>query len=320
MSLFFHPLFAEAADAATMAASHDQGMKPEPVGIFSIDGFVINNSMISETIVTVLLIIVIQIAMRAPKLVPTGLQNLVEWAVELMSNLVESLAGRATMQRGFWYFGSLFVFIFAENFLALLPGVGTIGYGHVVDGHFEVTQPFLRGANANVNVTAAYSAIFFFMFFYWCIAQAGVKGSLVHIFGSKVKFANPIANWTFILIFFLVGWIEVLSILFIRPLAFTFRLFGNIFGGEYLLDSIYKMAPNFAFLTLVPFYFYELLVAAVQAFVIFALTAAFTGIITNSGDHALAKRETPTSPRPLWRRSPARNSNPNHLENSICKS
>jgi F-type H+-transporting ATPase subunit a len=286
MSLFL-PLF---ADVATNA--HEQGMKPEPVGIFSIDGFVINNSMISEAIVTIIVIAIVQVAMRAPKLIPSGLQNLVEWLVEMMSNLVESLAGRATMQRGFWYFGSLFVFVFAENFLALLPGVGTIGYGHMVDGHFEVTQPFLRGANANVNVTAAYSAIFFFMYFYWCIVHSGVRGSLVHIFGSKVKFVNPLANWTFILIFFLVGWIEVLSILFIRPLAFTFRLFGNIFGGEYLLDSIYKMWPNGAFITLVPFYFYELLVAAVQAFVIFALTAAFTGILTNADDHAPEGKDT----------------------------
>jgi F-type H+-transporting ATPase subunit a len=277
MSLLSQPILAETAA---------EGMHPYPVNLFSIGGFVVNNSMISEAIVTIIVVTVVQIAMRKPQLVPSGLQNLVEWAVEMMSNLIESLAGRATMQRGFWYFGSLFVFIFAENFLALLPGVGTIGYGHMVNGHFEVTQPFLRGANANVNVTAAYSAIFFFMFFYWCIAQSGVKGSLVHIFGSKVTFANPLANWAFIIIFFLVGWIEVLSILFIRPLAFTFRLFGNIFGGEYLLDSIYKMAPNFAFITLIPFYFYELLVAAVQAFVIFALTAAFTGIITNSGDHS----------------------------------
>jgi F-type H+-transporting ATPase subunit a len=278
---FVAPILAEA-----VANAPAEGMKPYPVGLFSIGGFVINNSMISEAIVTVIVVTIVQIAMRSPKLIPSGLQNLVEWAVEMMSNLVESLAGRDTMQRGFWYFGSLFVFIFAENFLALLPGVGTIGYGHEVNGHFEVTQPFLRGANANVNVTAAYSAIFFFMFFYWCIAHSGVRGSLVHIFGSKVKFPNKLANTTFIVIFFLVGWIEVLSILFIRPLAFTFRLFGNIFGGEFLLDSIYKMAPNIAFITLIPFYFYELLVAAVQAFVIFALTAAFTGIITNSGEHA----------------------------------
>jgi F-type H+-transporting ATPase subunit a len=270
---------------ALFAETAAEGMHPYPVNLFSIGPFVINNSMVAEAIAVLVVIALVQIAMRSPKLVPTGLQNFVEWAVELMSNLVESLAGRKTMQRGFWYFGSLFVFVFAENFLALLPGVGTIGYGHVVNGHFEVTQPFLRGANANVNVTAAYSAIFFVMFFYWCWAQSGVNGSLRHIFGSKVKFPNPLANWAFIIIFFLVGWIEVLSILFIRPLAFTFRLFGNIFGGEYLLDSIYKMAPNLAFITLVPFYFYELLVAAVQAFVIFALTAAFTGIITNSDDH-----------------------------------
>ena len=180
-------------------------MKPYPVNLFKIGGFVINNSMISEAIVTVIVVTIVQIAMRAPKLIPSGLQNLVEWAVELMSNLIESLAGRETMQRGFWYFGSLFIFIFAENFLALLPGVGTIGYGHMVNGHFEVTQPFLRGANANVNVTAAYSAIFFVMFFYWCFAQSGVKGSLHHVFGSKVKFPNALANWTFIVIFFLVG-------------------------------------------------------------------------------------------------------------------
>ena len=185
MSFLLQPVFAEAAA---------EGMKPYPVNLFSINGFVINNSMISEAIVTVVVVTIIQIAMRAPKLVPTGLQNLVEWVVEMMSNLIESLAGRETMQRGFWYFGSLFVFIFAENFLALLPGVGTIGYGHVVKGHFEVTQPFLRGANANVNVTAAYSTIFFFMFFYWCWAKSGVMGSLHHIFGSKVKFPNPIAN------------------------------------------------------------------------------------------------------------------------------
>jgi F-type H+-transporting ATPase subunit a len=122
------------------------------------------------------------------------------------------------------------------------------------------------------------------MYFYWCYRKAGIVGSLHHVFGSKAHFTNPIVSWTFVAIFFLVGWIEVFSILVIRPIAFTFRLYGNIYGGEYLLDSMYHLAPNFAFLILVPFYFYELLVAFVQTFVIFALTAAFTGIITNADD------------------------------------
>jgi F-type H+-transporting ATPase subunit a len=272
------PLFAEEAT---------EGLTKYPVNLFSIDGFEINNSMISEIIVTGVIIAVVQVAMRAPKLIPSGLQNFVEWLVESMSNFLELLLDRPTLQRSFWYFAGLFVFIVAGNLLALVPGVGTFGFGHGTSiWNFEVDRPFLRGANANDNLTAAYSAIFFVMFFYWCIRGAGVGGFLFHIFGPKVKFSNLFANIIFIIIFFLVGWIDVVSILFVRPIAFTFRLYGNIFGGEFLLDTIYKMTPNFSFILLVPFYFYELLVAVVQAFVFFVLTAAFTGLIANSSDHS----------------------------------
>lgn len=272
MSLFPTPIFAE-------------GLTTSPVPLFSIFGFQVNNSMLAATFAALVIIVVVQIAMRSPKLIPSGLQNFVEWLVELLRDFTESITGRATMERGFWYFGGLFVFIFAENLLALLPGVGTIGYGHMVNGHFEVTQPFLRGANANVNMTAAYAAIFFFMWFYWCIKQSGFGGLLKHIFGSQVKFPNPIINYGFVVIFFIVGWVEIFSVFIVRPIAFTFRLFGNIFGGEYLLDSVYHMAPKIGFITLVPCYFYELLVGFVQAFVFFVLTAVFTGIFTNTDGH-----------------------------------
>ncbi len=51
-----------------------------------------------------------------------------------------------------------------------------------------------------------------------------------------------------------------------------------------LLDSIYKMAPNFAFLLLVPFYFLELLVAFIQAFVFCFLTLLFVSLAVVSHD------------------------------------
>ena len=85
------------------------------------------------------------------------------------------------------------------------------------------------------------------MWFYWCIRAIGVGGVLKDIFGSKVKFPNPILNFTFVLVFFFVGLMEVFSIIVVRPIAFTFRLYGNIFGGETFLDSIYHNAPNRAF-------------------------------------------------------------------------
>jgi F0F1-type ATP synthase membrane subunit a len=52
------------------------------------------------------------------------------------------------------------------------------------------------------------------------------------------------------------------------------------------------MAPNISVLTLVPFYFYELLVAVVQAFVFFVLTATFTGLIANQPDHGDSENKT----------------------------
>jgi F-type H+-transporting ATPase subunit a len=80
---------------------------------------------------------------------------------------------------------------------------------------------------------------------------------------------------------------EVLVIVGVRPIAFTFRLYGNIFGGESFLDTIYHTSPNYFwacfFLTLA--YMWEFVVAFVQAFVFFILTVVFTGILTNT-DHA----------------------------------
>jgi F-type H+-transporting ATPase subunit a len=279
---FVSPLFAE------------EGLPAAPVPLFSIYGFEINNSMIAALIASAVVIIVVQIAMRAPKLVPGGLQNGVEFLVEALSNFIESITGRETMIRGFWYFAGLFVFVFAENLLALLPGVGTFGYGHGDGWDFKVTQPFLRGANANANMTAAYAAIFFVMWFYWCIRGVGFVGVFKDIFVSKVKFPNFAINALFLVLFFLVGLIECLTIIFIRPIAFTFRLYGNIYGGESFLDTIYRTAPNhfLATLFLIPAYMWEFIVAFIQAFVFFILTVVFTGILTNahgSSDHSDAK-------------------------------
>jgi F-type H+-transporting ATPase subunit a len=279
------PFFADAAQV-------EQKLPPAPVRLFSVGGFEINNSMIEETIAALVVIVLVQIAMRAPKLVPSGMQNFFEWFVETLSSFIESITGRETMRRGFWFFGGLFYFLFVENVLALLPGTGSIGYGHGEGWDFKVDQPFFRGANANVNVTAAYAAIFFFMWFYWCFKSIGAGGVAKDLFGSKVKFGNTALNIVFGLLFFAVGLIEVFTIIGIRPIAFTFRLYGNIYGGETFLDTIYHTAPNnfLATLFLIPAYMWEFIVAFIQAFVFFILTVVFTGILTNAhaqsgGDH-----------------------------------
>jgi F-type H+-transporting ATPase subunit a len=84
-------------------------------------------------------------------------------------------------------------------------------------------------------------------------------------------------------IFVLVGLIEVVSILF-RPVSLSFRLYGNIFAGENLLESMSNLIPGIGWLLPIPFYFMELLVGLVQALVFMMLTAVFTLLICSHGD------------------------------------
>src|SRR5437660_1416813 len=85
-------------------------------------------------------------------------------------------------------------------------------------------------------------------------------------------------GWSMIFIFFMVGWLEVVSILF-RPISLSFRLFGNIYAGENMLESMANIVPALSWLLPIPFYFMEVLVGIVQAMVFMLLTAVFTLLI-----------------------------------------
>ena len=89
----------------------------------------------------------------------------------------------------------------------------------------------------------------------------------------------------FLLLFIFVGLMEVLSIVLVRPVALAMRLYGNIFGGENMLDM---MLSHKSFLLSVisalPFYFYEVFVCTLQAFVFALLTIAFVGTICTHAD------------------------------------
>jgi F-type H+-transporting ATPase subunit a len=91
-----------------------------------------------------------------------------------------------------------------------------------------------------------------------------------------------------ILVFFMVGWLEIVSILF-RPISLSFRLFGNIYAGENMLESMSRIVPTLSWLIPIPFYFLEVLVGAVQALVFMLLTAIFTLLIaSHEGEHEKA--------------------------------
>jgi F-type H+-transporting ATPase subunit a len=92
-----------------------------------IAGFPLTNTMITSWIVIVLLVAVAFFATRNMTLVPHGLQNFFEMALEALYNLVVSTAGEKHGRRFFPVVATIFIYVVACNWLGLFPGVATIG-------------------------------------------------------------------------------------------------------------------------------------------------------------------------------------------------
>jgi F-type H+-transporting ATPase subunit a len=263
---------------ATFAAEAEPAVPLKPAPLFHIGKFAITNSMLVTWIVAAGIIVLAQLATRDIKPVPSGAQNFWEWLVESLYNFLESIIGRDLVKKTFWFFATIFIFILFVNWFGLIPGVGTIGWGHYdANGVFHVDQPLLRGGNADLNMTSAMAVTFFVLWIIWAIQANGVGGFLLHIFGPKGE-TSGVLKLLMVVIFFMVGWLEIVSILF-RPISLSFRLFGNIYAGENMLETMSTMVPALSWLIPIPFYFMEILVGIVQALVFMLLTAVFTLLI-----------------------------------------
>jgi F-type H+-transporting ATPase subunit a len=271
-----------AAELAPAQSEHEAvSLKPTP--LFQLGKFAITNSMLVTWMVAAGIIVFAQIATRRIKPIPSGIQNFWEWLVEGLYNFLEGVIGRQLVSKTFWFFATIFIFILFVNWFGLIPGVGTIGWGHhdATTGVFHVDRPLLRGGNADLNMTTAMAAIFFALWLIWAIQAQGVGGFLKHLFAPKGE-TTGILKLLMIVIFFMVGWLEVVSILF-RPISLSFRLFGNIYAGESILEAMSTMIPWLSWLLPIPFYFMEILVGIVQALVFMLLTAVFTMLIAQHG-------------------------------------
>ena len=284
-------LLAGAAEEAVTAAGAgalpavpaEQGI-PQKAQSLAHEGGFVTNSMLVTWIVAAGVILFARLATRKMQEVPSGMQNFWEWLVESLYEFLEGVIGRALVKKTFWFFATIFIFILFTNWFGLLPGVGTVGWGEPTPHGFEVTRPLLRGGNADLNMTFAMSAVFTVLWFGWALSSNGILGFVLHIFGPKGDNQGAI-KYLMIVVFFAVGFLEVISIGF-RPVSLSFRLYGNIFAGENLLEALSNTVQHpawakaiFSVLLPVPFYFLELLVGLVQAFVFMLLTTVFTALI-----------------------------------------
>jgi len=272
-----HPATLGTAGQHTTAAESHEGLSQQAIEVWRIFGFPITNSMVVSWITAIGLIVFARIASRKMKDVPGGAQNLWEWLVESLYDFLRGIIGGHLVERTFWFFATLFIFILAANWVGLIPGVGTIGWGQQTSHGFKISQPLFRGANADVNLTLAMALVFFASWFIWALREVGPIGFIKELFAAKGESTGAL-RVLLAVVFFAVGCLETVSILF-RPVSLSFRLYGNTFAGENMLETMGKLVPGYGWLLPVPFYFMELLVGLVQAMVFMLLTAVFTLLI-----------------------------------------
>lgn len=272
------------AAVGAVAVHAEHGLTARAVELWKPLGFPITNSMVITWAVALGLILFAQIATRRMTAVPSGAQNFWEWLVESLYSFLEGVIGHDLVRKTFWFFATIFIFILFSNWVGLIPGFGTIGYGETGPHGFHVTEPWFRGANADLNMTLAMALIFFACWILWALQTNGPVGFLLHLFAPKGQTTGAL-KVLMVLVFLAVGVLEVVSILF-RPVSLSFRLFGNIFAGENMLEAMSNLVPGWigSIIIPIPFYFMELLVGIVQALVFMLLTAVFTMLICQHDD------------------------------------
>lgn len=268
--------------------------------LFKIGPLEITNSNLTMTIVMVAIIIFFITIVRKLTVIPGRRQAVAEMAVEGLLGFTTTTAGsRALARRIFPLAATLFIFILCANYSGLLPGIGSIYIKKDVlvdttraaslkpeekerlitkeDGKQYIHDeevPIFRSPNADLNMTLAMALIVVVLVQYMGIRAHGPGGYLKELFTPA--FLGPIH---------IIGELS-------RIISLSFRLFGNIFGGEVLVTMMYALT-----FVVVPTVFLglELLFGLIQALIFTILTIIYIQLaVSGHGDaHGEEEHEDP---------------------------
>jgi F-type H+-transporting ATPase subunit a len=251
---------------------------PAPSDLSPFINLPISNSILTSFLITTLLIVGIRLMVGKPKIVPGRGQAVFESLITVLKDMLEPIVGKKAMPGAFPVLLCLFIFILVHNWSGLLPFIGTAGWGYTdpETGKFVLSTALLRPHTSEANGTIALALVSFGAWLILIFKYAGPKLIWHDLFGNKAgkNELHPGMYYFLTVVFFLVGIIELVSI-GMRPVTLSARLFGNVFGGENLLH-----ATGFIFI----FYFLEIIVGLVQAFVFTLLSSVYIGLICNHGD------------------------------------
>lgn len=215
-----------------------------------------------------LLLVFIVVASRKAKMVPSGIGNIAEAAVDFVRNGVCVDVMGPEGKKYFPFIGTMFFFVLFNNLLGnippALPGTGTVG------------------------TTFTWAIVVFLVYNAIGIKKVG----LGHYIKSFIPSGTPL--WLAPLIFV----IEIISHL-LRPFTLGVRLFANMYAGHIMLGvfaifmalaiehftAVGLLVLPLSFLMQVILRAFELFVAVLQAYIFSILTAVYINGALHAGEH-----------------------------------
>ena len=169
---------------------------------------------------------------------PTGLQNVLEAAIELVTNYAKDKTG-----------GHL-----GMNLTAYVFSISLMMIGCSIVELFGKRLPL-----ADLTMTAAFAVITFVLINYFGIKQKGIGGRLKSL-SNPTPVVFPIRVLTDIAI----------------PVSMACRLFGNMLGGLIIMDLIYMSLGKYALgISAFPSLYFNVFHPLIQTFIFITLTLTF---------------------------------------------
>lgn len=265
--------------------SHEHGVAAKPLA--EVAGFEITNSLVTSWMV-VFLIVIFSLAVKTKiSKVPGALQSALEIITEKFLELFDSVTGaREKSVKFFPFIFVFFIYILLNNWMGIIPGVGSIG-GVATEHGEKVFVPLLRGGTADLNTTLSLAIIGVVASHVFGVVALGMWRHINKFINIKalleipkkvkqdptVLIINPIQVF--------VGAVEIIGEL-AKVASLSFRLFGNVFAGEVLLAS---MSAILAFGLPLPFLVLEVFVGLIQALIFAILVLSYLSLHTMQESH-----------------------------------
>jgi F-type H+-transporting ATPase subunit a len=196
--------------------------------------------LVSHTLLTVLVVLLVAVvATQGMKLVPRGLQNVMETYLEGVINMGAGVFGEERARRYLPLIATIGLVVFVSNMMGIIPG-------------FE-------SPTSNINMTLGLALIVFIYYNFEGIRHQGFVHYFAHFMGP-VKILAP-----------LMFPIEIISHIS-RIISLSFRLMGNVKGDDMFLAVLLMLVP---WIVPLPAFFLLFFFGILQTFIFMILTYVY---------------------------------------------